>query len=103
MNEFSLYRCLGDPTRLTILKHLAAGDDQTVTQLVERTGQERTNVSHHLSKLRECGLVRTRPDGKHTRYSLGHAGLKDLLALSGGLVEHIVAENPDACIAQGCC
>lgn len=103
MNKLSLFRCLASPTRLQVLKQLGDGDERSVGKLVELTGQERTNVSHHLAQLRSCGLVRTRNDGKHVLYALGHVGLKDLLDLSHRLVEHIEAENPDACVLEGCC
>lgn len=103
MNELSLFRCLADPTRLLILQHLSAGGDQTVTQLVETTGQERTNVSHHLARLRACGLVHNRPEGKRVFYSLGHSRLKDLLAISSEVGLHIATADPQACVAEGCC
>jgi ArsR family transcriptional regulator, cadmium/lead-responsive transcriptional repressor len=103
VNEHSLFRCLGDPTRLLVLKNLADGDERTVGQLVELTGQERTNVSHHLAQLRACDLVRTRNEGKHVLYSLGHTSLRDLLELSQRLVIHIKAEDPESCPVEGCC
>ena len=103
MNEISLFRCLGEPTRLSVLRQLAQGTEHSVSELVELTGQERTNVSHHLAQLRTCGLVRTRNQGKQVLYSLGHTALKDLLELSAQVAEHIAAEDPEACVTEGCC
>jgi ArsR family transcriptional regulator, cadmium/lead-responsive transcriptional repressor len=103
MKELALFRCLADPTRLTVLQHLAAGGEHTVTELVDRAGQERTNVSHHLAQLRACGLVRTRNDGRNVLYALAHSAIAGLLATAAGLAAHMDVGDPKACLVEGCC
>lgn len=103
VNEVSLFACLADPTRLTILERLRDDGPRTVTDLVETTDQERTNVSHHLAKLRDCGLVDADRDGRYKRYRLAHPRLGDLLALGADLTDHIDARDLTACPSTGCC
>jgi len=48
---------ISDPTRATILVMLRGGP-HCVCELASVTGERENNVSNHLSKLREAGLVR---------------------------------------------
>lgn len=52
----ALFRSLGDPTRLAIVRQLAAGPARVV-DLVEAVGLAQSTVSKHLAWLRDCGLV----------------------------------------------
>ena len=51
------FRALGDPTRLRILRLVAAAP-LNVSELVSVVGVAQSSVSHHLGKLRQLGLVR---------------------------------------------
>lgn len=64
-----LCKLLGDPTRLRLLSVLSAYS-LTVAELVEIMGLSQSRISTHLGKLREAGLVYTRPEGARTLYSL---------------------------------
>lgn len=64
-----LFRGLGDPMRLEILRRLAT-DEMRVTDLVAALGTSQPNVSGHLACLRECGLVADRPEGRAVWYRL---------------------------------
>ena len=66
-----LFHGLSDPSRLTILRHLAAGDLRVV-DLTGRLGLAQSTVSQHLACLKGCGLVRSRPWGRATMWSLTH-------------------------------
>jgi DNA-binding transcriptional ArsR family regulator len=103
MNEVSLYGCLAEGTRLTVLKRLAEAGPASVSDLVEATGKEQSNVSHHLRQLRECGLVVGEPDGRRRLYRLAHPRLADLLREGAELVDHIEAADAEACLVEGCC
>ncbi|WP_331715746.1 ArsR/SmtB family transcription factor [Tessaracoccus coleopterorum] len=67
-----LFHALSDPTRLTILQHLALGGHR-VRDLVEHLGFAQSTVSKHLSCLQECGLVSLRVEGRASWYSLADA------------------------------
>ena len=75
-----LFRSLGDPTRLAILRHLAAGEHKVV-DLTAHLGLAQSTVSAHLACLRDCGLVASRPAGRASMWSLEHdVELRELLA-----------------------
>jgi len=63
------FRALGDPTRLRILRLVAAAP-LNVSELVSIVGVAQSSVSHHLSKLRQLGLVREERAAGFTYYSL---------------------------------
>ena len=74
-----MFRSLGDPARLMIVRCLARGPAR-VTDLTAVLGLAQSTVSKHLACLRECGLVGVRPAGRASVYSLAQPALADLLA-----------------------
>jgi DNA-binding transcriptional ArsR family regulator len=64
-----LFRGLGDPGRLAILRHLALGEHRVV-DLTAHLGLAQSTVSKHLACLRGCGLVSSRPVGRASVFSL---------------------------------
>lgn len=62
-------RALGDPTRREILRVLRAGD-LTAGDIAGRFPMTAASVSHHLSVLKEAGLVRAERNGRNLVYSL---------------------------------
>lgn len=76
--QATLFHALADPTRLTILRHLATGEHR-VRDLVEHLGLAQSTVSTHLSCLRDCGLVVSRTEGRASWFSL--RAPEDLAAL----------------------
>ena len=65
----SLFKALGDPTRLRILG-LLAGGEVCVCDLHESLGVPQPRASRHLSYLRRAGLVKTRKEGLWVHYRL---------------------------------
>lgn len=87
-----LFRSLGDPTRLVILRHLALGEHRVV-DLVAHLGLAQSTVSGHLACLRDCGLVTSRPQGRASLFALTQQGpLLDLLSAA----ERLLAATGDA-------
>lgn len=64
-----LFKCLGDKSRLQILKSLAQ-EDMYVERLAERMGLSAPTVSFHLKKLAEAGAVRMYRNQYYTMYAL---------------------------------
>ncbi|ALV39177.1 hypothetical protein AS200_44520 (plasmid) [Streptomyces sp. CdTB01] len=95
----ALFRSLGDPARLAILRRLAEGEAR-VTDLVACVGLAQSTVSAHLSCLRDCGLVDSRPVGRASLYSLARAELLDLLA-SAELLLAATGEAVELCPNYG--
>ncbi|UZN03595.1 metalloregulator ArsR/SmtB family transcription factor [Cellulomonas sp. S1-8] len=87
-----LFHGFSDPSRLTILRHLALGEHRVV-DLTEHLGLAQSTVSKHLACLRDCGLVTSRPQGRASVFSLTHPdALLDLLASA----ERLLALTGDA-------
>ncbi len=81
-----LFRGLGDPSRLAILRHLALGEHRVV-DLTAHLGLAQSTVSTHLACLRGCGLVSSRPRGRASMFSLTQPELvREVLAAAEGLL-----------------
>ncbi|WP_417235647.1 ArsR/SmtB family transcription factor [Arthrobacter sp.] len=82
----ALFHGLADPTRLLILRHLRSGEHK-VRELTEHLGLAQSTVSAHLSCLRDCGLVDSRPVGRASLFSLAEAdGLEAMLVAAEALL-----------------
>ena len=75
----ALFRSLGDPARLAIVRRLAAGEAR-VADLTSELGLAQSTVSSHVSCLKDCGLVAGRMEGRRVYYSLARPELLDMLA-----------------------
>jgi ArsR family transcriptional regulator, arsenate/arsenite/antimonite-responsive transcriptional repressor len=62
-------KALADKTRQKIMK-ICCCNWLAVNEIVERLNVTQPTVSHHLSILREAGLVEVREEGKQTFYKL---------------------------------
>ncbi len=67
-----------EPSKNQLLR-LIRDAETTVTEMVETTGLEQSNVSHQLRTLREAGLVKSRRQGRSQRYRLADPELRHLL------------------------
>lgn len=65
----SVFKALGDPTRLAIIERLATGQ-HCVCELQEALELPANLLSHHLRVLREAGLVRDQRRGRWIDYAL---------------------------------
>ena len=83
-----MFRGFSDPTRLAILTELLAGE-RRVVDLVAAVGGSQSNVSGHLSCLKECGLVVDRPEGRSVHYRLASPAVVDLLRQAESLLAEI--------------
>src|ERR1035437_2120962 len=88
-----LFRGLSDPARVAILSHLALGEHRVV-DLTAHLGLAQSAVSAHLACLRDCGLVRSRPQGRASMFSLAHPELLALLSAA----EKLLAATGDAVV-----
>jgi DNA-binding transcriptional ArsR family regulator len=74
----ALFRSLGDPARLAIVRRLADGEARVV-DLTRALGLAQSTVSKHVACLRDCGLVDCRIEGRQSFYSLTRPELIELL------------------------
>ena len=87
----ALFRSLGDPARLAIVRRLAEGEARVV-DLTRALGLAQSTVSKHLSCLRDCQLIDYRTEGRQSFYSLTRPELIDLLRSA----EKLLAETGEA-------
>jgi ArsR family transcriptional regulator len=87
LSSFStLFKALGDDTRLAILGFLAAAGDALCVCEIESHVKElsQPTISHHLRQLREAGLVTAERRGTWIYYAIdkaAHARLAKFVAL----------------------
>ena len=65
-----LFRSLGDPMRLAIIRHLMLGPHRVVDLVRHLDGPAQSSVSAALACLRDCGLAESRPQGRASLWSL---------------------------------
>ncbi|GAA1319181.1 metalloregulator ArsR/SmtB family transcription factor [Pseudonocardia xinjiangensis] len=87
----ALFRSLGDPARLAIVRRLAEGEARVV-DLTRVLGLAQSTVSKHIACLRDCRLVDFRTEGRQSFYSLTRPELIDLLRSA----ERLLTESGDA-------
>ncbi|WP_179722743.1 ArsR/SmtB family transcription factor [Petropleomorpha daqingensis] len=88
----ALFRSLGDPARLAIVRHLALGEHRVV-DLTAHLGLAQSTVSGHLDCLRCCGVATSRPQGRASLWSLtASAEVLGVLAAA----ERLLAATGDA-------
>ncbi len=76
----SLFRVLANPTRLAILLTLQTRE-QRITDLTAQLGGSQANISAHLTRLRQAGLITSRTQGRAVYYRLTQP--HDLTTLPG--------------------
>jgi len=100
-----LGRAMADPTRSRILMTLLEGPSYPAV-LARDLDLTRSNVSNHLTCLRDCGIVVAEPEGRQTRYEIADP---HLAAAMTALVEVTLAVEENApcvdaaCTVPGCC
>lgn len=100
-----LGRAMADPTRSRILLTLLEGPSHPAV-LARELGLTRSNVSNHLSCLRDCGIVVAEPQGRRTRYEIADphlsAALTALVDVTLAVDESATCLDP-VCPVPGCC
>jgi len=94
-----LGRAMADPTRSRLLMTLLERPAYPA-ELARDLDLTRSNVSNHLSCLRDCGIVVAEPEGRQTRYAMADPHLAQALT---ALIEVTLAIDESApCIDQAC-
>ncbi|EKE03370.1 MAG: hypothetical protein ACD_20C00211G0004 [uncultured bacterium] len=83
-----IIKALANPTRLMIIDCLRNGE-KTVSEIVEITGEEQSNVSKSLGILKSNGLIKDRKIGLNVFYSLKCGCLDDFF----NCFDNVISEN----------
>jgi ArsR family transcriptional regulator len=78
------FQILGEPVRLELLNRLSAEGEMTVSDLVEATDFQQANVSKHLRRMADEGIVSRRKDGVYVYYDIDDPTLAALCLLVCG-------------------
>jgi ArsR family transcriptional regulator, virulence genes transcriptional regulator len=73
-------KTLADANRLLIINELSQGE-LAVNEITHRLGLQQSNVSKHLSLMREHGLVNSRREGSSVYYSLSDSRISEAIRL----------------------
>ncbi len=74
MDIYKLMKLLSDPTRMKIL-FVLYNKPSYVQEIVDTVEQSQANVSKHLKKLRELGLVTCENEGNKVKYRISECYL----------------------------
>jgi DNA-binding transcriptional ArsR family regulator len=81
-------RCVGEPTRLGILRLLAEGE-RCVGELASVLNKEQSLISHHLRALKECNIVKDEQKAQKVYYKLTDDRLARLIIDSEALMREL--------------
>lgn len=70
MEEYEIYKALGDPTRLELVKRLTDGRPLALGELTKDLGISRQGARKQLQVLVDCGVASTRTEGRETKVFL---------------------------------
>ncbi len=78
MDIYKLMKLLSDPTRMKIL-FVIYNKPSYVQDIVETVDQSQANVSKHLKKLRELGIVSSESEGNKVKYAIDSSYLNQCI------------------------
>jgi len=78
--EAEIFKAMSDPCRLKILSLLREGE-LCVCEIMIAVDRPQSSTSHHLSILKEAGLIKERKDGRWSRYRLSEGAVIEMLNL----------------------
>ena len=76
--EAEVIKAMADPCRLKILQLLKEGE-LCVCEIMIALDRPQSTTSHHLSILRNAGLIKERKDGRWSRYRLSEGAVIEML------------------------
>lgn len=79
----AMFKALGNPVRLAILKHLASCRRCICGDIVAALPLAQSTVSQHLKVLKEAGLIRGEIEGPATCYCVDAEGMAWLMRVVG--------------------
>src|SRR3954447_24776180 len=90
----ALLKELADPLRLRVIDRLGHRGPATVSRLAAELDVPLPQLSNHLRRLREAGLVSVQRDGRQAVYALADPGLELLLPLLDRITGRVAPADP---------
>ncbi len=79
--EAEIFKAMADPCRLTIIR-LLKGGELCVCEIMTALRRPQSSTSHHLTILKDAGLIKERKDGKWSRYRLADGAVLEMMNLA---------------------
>jgi DNA-binding transcriptional ArsR family regulator len=76
--EVNIFKAAADPSRLKILKLLREGE-LCVCEIMTALKKPQSTTSHHLSILKDAGLIKERKEGKWSHYRISDGAVIEML------------------------
>lgn len=83
--EAEVFKALADPCRLTIIRLLKDGE-LCVCEIMTALNRPQSSTSHHLTILKDAGLIKERKDGKWSRYRVADGAVVEMMNLAEMLI-----------------
>ncbi len=99
MNGVNLLKCICDDTRFEILDMLQKNKELCVKDFVDTIKKDQPLISHHLKTLKNCGIVKSRDEGKKAMYSISNNQLSELISN----ITKVSKKIPILCNDDTCC
>jgi len=96
----TVFKALGDPSRLRILQFLKDGE-KCACEIVPTVGFAQPTVSRHLQVLVDCGILRRRREGNKMLYSTTSRKIYDLINMVDSRLVESLSRNVILGIQQG--
>ncbi|MDZ7613959.1 MAG: metalloregulator ArsR/SmtB family transcription factor [Flavobacteriaceae bacterium] len=84
-----LFKALGHPARLAILKYLADTKTCITGDIADELPLSRTTVNQHLKELKDAGLITGTTEGVKTCYCLNLEKIRELKEMSETFINEI--------------
>ncbi len=82
-----IFKALGDPNRIAILKMLQSGE-KCACKLLEELNIGQSTLSHHMKILCDAEIVKGRKEGKWTHYSFNDEGINNAKDILNDITEY---------------
>lgn len=89
----TLLRELSDPLRLRVVDRLGQGGPASVSRLAAELNVALPQLSNHLRRLREAGLVSVERQGRQAIYELADPGLEPLLTMLDSITGRVLSQT----------
>jgi ArsR family transcriptional regulator, arsenate/arsenite/antimonite-responsive transcriptional repressor len=88
-NTAKVFKALGHPARLAILKYLAEAKTCITGDFADELPLSRSTVNQHLAELKETGLIKWHTEGVKTFYCLDYDKIQELKSISESFINQI--------------
>ncbi|MFP3230207.1 MAG: metalloregulator ArsR/SmtB family transcription factor [Caldisphaera sp.] len=78
----SFFTALADKTRLEIVLFLIKSGESSVQEIANNLGKSQSLISHHLSCLKNCGVVNVVKKGKFSIYAINNKEVIEIINLA---------------------